>query len=153
MQCSAKVSSSSHQRPETVCLHKEASIARAEKTECSLLTLSSGDLSTSEAQLPQKRGKNGTEMGKLKVWMKTGSHYPAISGSSLISQQFSCAPEHTWSFLLLRGTFPKEYHNLIKKSFLLLFMLRFSQATNPPPRVLFPMSLTLHPHKLITFGP
>lgn len=104
----------------------------AEKTECSLLTLSSGDLSTSEAQLPQKRGKNGTEMGKLKVWMKTGSHYPTISGSSLVPQQFSWAPEHTWSFLLLRGTFPKEYHNLIKKSSLLLFMLRFLQTTKPP---------------------
>lgn len=84
MQCSAKVSSSSSQRHGTACLHKEASISRAEKTECSLLTLSLGDLSTSVAQLPQKRGQNSTEMGKLKVWMKMGSHYLNISGSSHI---------------------------------------------------------------------
>lgn len=123
----------------------EASITRAEKSECSLLTLSLGDRSTSVVQLSQKRGQNSTEIGKLKVWMKMGLHYPAISGSSLVLQQFSSASEHAWSFHLLCGIFPKEYHNFIKKSFLPFFMLRFSQATNPnplPPHVAFSMSLT-----------
>lgn len=70
-----------------------------------------------------------------------GSHYLTISGSShilLYLHSFFCAPKQTWSFLLLCGTFPEEYHNLIKKSFLLFFMLTFSQATNTTPLCCLP---------------